>query len=246
MFTEVQTKQQKLKKFLDDVLGSMQTKPNLKFCSPDLFDEELPAFNLTARTIRDVINELSEFYGFTYVIRPDQSESTPTLCFLRTGKAINNQAISLPLLQIIQSGTSSHHVQWNYNTVTVGLTDGVGEAKKKPLRTDSFRKPLSTFSSGEKMKSGFQISLPELEISVPHPDLYSRAEKLLPYQHHLSEQMRDSQNLILPEPKVQVGDLIQLKDAFPEYQNDASYLVRATRILIQGAQPKLHVIAVRP
>jgi hypothetical protein len=246
MFTEVQTKQQKLKSFLEKLVSNLQTKPTLKFCSMELFDEELPTFTLNARSVREVLSELSQFYGFTYFIRPDQSSSSPLLCFLRTGKGLNSGPISVQLDSALDKVITSHHIDWKYDRVTVQLMDGMGDNKKKPLRTDSFKQPLEGFKSGEKMKSQFEIHLPELDIPVSHPDLYARAEKILPYQYNLRQQSLDSKLFTQTEANLQIGDWIQVKESFSEYQNAACYLVHSTRLVIQSSQPKLQIKAVRP
>jgi hypothetical protein len=246
MFVEIQTKQQKLKSFLEKLVSNLEKKPSLKFCSPDLFDEELPTFTLTARSVGEILNEMAHFYGFTFFIRPEQSSSQPVLCFLRTGKGLNSQPISVQLDAPIDGSITTHHVGWKYDTVTVQLMDGMGENRKKPLKTDSFKKPLEGFKSGEQMKSKFEIHLPELDIPVSHPDLYSRAEKILPYQYNLDLQHLDTKVFTLGSAQLQIGDWIQIKESFSQYQNDACYLVQSTRLLIQSAQPKLQIKASRP
>ena len=246
MFTETQTKQQKLKAFLEKLVSSLENPPTVKFFSSDLFEEDLPTFALSARSIQQILQELSEFYGFTYFIRPDQSQSSPQLCFMRTGKGVNNQPIPTPFESSFKTPLTSHHVNWKYDTITVELMDGIGDPKKKPLRGDSFKKPLEGYKAGDEMKRGFDIHLPELELPVSHPDLYARAERILSYQYNLKSQGVDSKVFTQAKATLQIGDCIETQEANSQYQDQARYLVQATRILVQSAQPRMEIKAVRP
>lgn len=246
MYTETETKQQKMKAFLEKLVSQMESKPSLSFHTNDLFEEELPTFSLGYRTIQDVLNEMGKFYGFTYFIRPDKSESKPSLHFLRAGSGINPSPIPTELKDTFGHFTTSHSVLWKYDTVTVGLTDGLGENKKKALKAGCIREPLGGFDEGSKMKAGFEITLPELDIPVSHPELYERAEKILPYQYVQKHQFTDAQTFTMTQPKLQIGDCFQVTDGFAEFQNDAVYLVQATELVIQSTMPRLRIKAIRP
>jgi hypothetical protein len=244
LYTETETKKQKLQHFIQNLLKPLKDSPELRFRTPSLFDEELPTFSLGYRTVREVLDELAKFYGFTYCTRAQ--EKIAQMVFLRAGTSLNTQPIPISMKKNGVQPIHHHRARWKYDTVTVSLADNSGDHLKKPLKNQCMREPLSLFQPNQDIKKSFEFTLPEIELLVPHRDIYARAERILPYQYTQKIQSTDSLKFSLFEPKVQVGDSIQLQECFSGYQEKSTYLIQSTRLEIRGSQPKLQVIAMCP
>lgn len=244
VYKNIETKEKSLSSFLKALLTGLPDNPEIRFQSPDLFEEKLPFFPVEYRPVREVIHELGDFYGYTYFIRP--SPSGTTIHFIRAGKSVNSSALSVQVKTAGPKLKTGHSLRWAYEKVAVVLADNSGETMQKQLSANSLKAPLSQLNSGTDMKRSFQIDLPEIDLQVPHKDTYTRAEAILPYQFGKKVLTSDTVQFRLFEPQVRVGDWIQIEDPLQKYQDKANYIVFSTHLSAKGSQPLLEVTAVKP